>query len=560
MTTLRSDTRPQDAPDPCIGLSCVEGHRQPSGRNQKSCWAGVSLSLAELQGQNAQYMDHLDPSVSNKLDMFVSGHRDPPSEAEVDDEELHETEIGKTLASKTPSIPETTHSNIVDSTSDTWLDLHPGATEFPTTFSTRTTENAEMTSPVDLKYDDSSEDDKVSSSENTCNGDLSREEMRKFADAMMTFSKDLLKQVYLESTSPNVVVSPLSIALGLLHLTLGAEKETEKELLQTLHVESLPCLHEKLQKISKRLVQTALSIAARIYVQKGFQIKKSFLEKSEKLYRSKPVNLGPSMKENVKSINKWVSDATKGKITNFLTSIPEEVVLILLNAIHFKGIWKNKFDPSQTSEDTFFVNDEESKLVDMMHAALYPLSYHMVEKLDSQVARLPFKGNMSFVIVMPYQTEWNVSNILDKLNKSELYSRFHKQKPTTLKVPKLNLNFKLELTRALSNLGLGKLFTDPDLGRISNEDLVVSSVEHQATLDLNEDGVEAAGATAILTSRSLSTFSVNRPFFFFLIDDNTGVVLFCGYVRDPKPDSLKKKREPSLNPEIKFLHKGSIPK
>ncbi|KAM5182141.1 alpha-2-antiplasmin isoform 1-T2 [Mantella aurantiaca] len=483
--------------------------------------------------------------------------------AEVD-EELPANEVGTIPFTTTPSTTETTHSEIVDSTSDTWSDIHPGATtEFTTTSCTPKMQNTETTTSGAPKHDESDEDDtdeKISSSENTCNGDLSKAEMRKFADAMMTFSKDLLKQVHLESKSPNVVVSPLSIALALLQLTLGAEKETEKRLLEALHVESFPCLHERLQKVTKRLMQTTLSIAARMYVDKDFTIKESFLEKSEKLYGSKPVNLGPSKKENLESINKWVSDATKGKIENFLSDLPDKVVLILLNAIHFKGFWKNKFDPSKTSEDSFYLNDDESALVDMMHAKLYPLSYYTLDKLDSQVARLSFKGNLSFVIVMPHQTVWNVSNILDKLNKTELYSRFHREKPTSLKVPKLNLNFKLGLKSALTNLGLGQLFKEPNLKGISEEKLVVSSVEHQSTLDLNEEGVEAAGTTAVVTSRSLSTFSVNRPFFFLLIDDNTGFVLFCGYVRNPKPTSHKKKRDPSLYPETFYLPKGLIPK
>ncbi|XP_040194310.1 alpha-2-antiplasmin [Rana temporaria] len=472
----------------------------------------------------------------------------------IDEEELPATEIETTLVSTTPLTTKATHSNIVDSTSDTWSDLFPWATEFTTT-STPAIQN-ETEAP---KYEDSIEDDqdeKISSSENACNGDFSKTEMNQFADAMMKFSTDLLKQVHLGSKSSNVVVSPLSIALGLLQLTLGAEKETEKKLLETLHVESMPCLHEKMHKVTKRLVQTALNIASRMYVDKSFKMKEEFLVKSAKLYGSKPVNLGPDMSQNLESINKWVSDATKGKITDFLSSISEKVVLILLNAIHFKGVWKNKFDPRMTSEDTFYVNDEESMLVDMMQANKYPLRFFTSEKLDSQVAKLPFKGNMSFVIVMPHQMEWNVSNILDKLNKSELYSRLHREKPTALRVPKLNLNFKLELTNALSSLGLGQLFRKPDLGKISDDELVVSSVEHQCTLDLNEEGVEAAAATAVVTSRSLSTFSVNRPFLFLLIDDNTGLVLFFGYVREPKPSSPRKKKDP----ETKFLSKGAIPK
>lgn len=137
-----------------------------------------------------------------------------------DEEELPATEIGTTLVSTTPLTTKATHSNIVDSTSDTWSDLFPWATTEFTTTSTPAIQN-ETVAP---KYEDSIEDDqdeKISSSENACNGDFSKTEMKQFADAMMKFSTDLLKQVHLGSKSSNVVVSPLSIALGLLQLTLG---------------------------------------------------------------------------------------------------------------------------------------------------------------------------------------------------------------------------------------------------------------------------------------------------------------------------------------------------
>ncbi|XP_068122458.1 alpha-2-antiplasmin [Hyperolius riggenbachi] len=342
----------------------------------------------------------------------------------------------------------------------------------------------------------------------------------------------------------------------------GAEDETEKQLLETLHVGSLSCLHEKLHKVTRRLTQTAISVATRMYVKKGFQMKKEFLKKSEKLYGAKPVNLKPSMKENVESINKWVSDATQGKIKNFLSTVPTNVVLMLLNAIHFRGVWNTKFDSSKTSPYPFYINHEDTVTVDMMQAYKYPLSYFMSEKLDSQVARLPFKGNMSFVVVIPNQVAWNMSKILENLNKGELYSRFHKEKPSFVKFPKLCVNFKLELTEALTKLGLGQLFSSPNLGKITDEPLFVSSVEHQSTLDLNEDGVEAAGTTAIISSRSLLTFTVNRPFIFILFDDNSGLPLFVGFVRNPKPGSPKKEKGPVVSHEVfsPIDTKSSIPK
>ncbi|KAM3934094.1 alpha-2-antiplasmin [Leptodactylus fuscus] len=490
------------------------------------------------------------------------------SSAEVDYEQFV-TETPTTPFPTTP-LPEATQPAIVESTSDAFCDLYPHLPEcFTTTTSTTTTaapeEGDKSEQAAAPQQDEHSMEDKddlasSSSSEDLCREELSRADMQTFEHAMNTFSKDLLKQIHQESNNPNVVVSPFSIALGLLQLALGAENDTERRILETLHVESLQCLHEKLQKVTKRLVETSLSVATRMYFQKGFHIKNSFLERSKRLYRTKPANLLENMQQNVEDINKWVKEATRGKIPNFLSTIPANVVLMLLNAIHFKGIWRTKFDPAKTSPDVFTINDEEEVMVDMMHSTKYPLSFFRLEKLDSQVARIPFKGNVSFVVIIPNQMNWNLSRLLDNLNRTELYDRFHKEKPTILKVPKLNLDFKLELSNSLTNLGLGQLFRNPNLKGISDSPLFVSSVEHQSTLQLNEEGVEAAAVTTVVLSRSLTTFSMNRPFLFFLYDDFVRLPLFLGYVRNPKPGFQKKRREPSFIPENKPVTKGSIPK
>ncbi|XP_040279492.1 alpha-2-antiplasmin [Bufo bufo] len=487
------------------------------------------------------------------------------SSAEVNVEDFF-TDATETTSFHTTPRTEASHPTFVESTSDTLSDIYPDHTEFfTTTTSTAAPEEASVPDPSAVFQDDEhshEEEEEVasSSSENVCDGELSHADMQTFEQAMNAFSKDLLKQVELESESPNVVVSPFSIGLGLLQLTLGAENETEKEILETLHVESLQCLHEKLQKVTKRLVASSLSVATRMYVKKGFHIKRKFLKRSEQLYGTKPVNFKQNMRQTLVAINKWVSDATRGKIPHFLSELQSNVVLILLNAIHFKGLWKNRFDPTKTVQDVFNINDEESVMVDMMQSGKYPLSFFLHEKLESQVARLPFKGNMSFVIVMPLQMNWNLSRLLDNLNRTELYNRFHKEKPTILRVPKLNLDFKLQLNNVLSKLGLEQLFTHPNLKGISDDPLFVSSVEHQSTLQLNEEGVEAAAVTASVMSRSLFTFSINRPFLYFLFDDITGLPIFLGYVRNPKPGSQKKTKDQSINLDSRRFTKGSIPK
>uniref|UniRef100_F6SM07 Serpin peptidase inhibitor, clade F (alpha-2 antiplasmin, pigment epithelium-derived factor), member 2 n=1 Tax=Xenopus tropicalis TaxID=8364 RepID=F6SM07_XENTR len=265
----------------------------------------------------------------------------------------------------------------------------------------------------------------------------------------------------------------------------------------------------------------------------------SLLTYSEKWYGSKPLHLGGSKKKNLESINKWVKDITEGQIPHFLSDLPQDVLLILLNAMHFKGVWKNTFDPSLTSEDSFYINDDMSVPVEMMSAQKYPFSWFFLESIESQVAKFQFKGNMSFVVLMPYSSTWNLSKLLANFSQSDLYSRFPREKNTNLKMPKLNLDYKLELRNPLTNLGLGQLFTNPDLSGITNEALVVSSIQHQSSLELNEEGVEASAVTAVITSRSHSVYRINRPFLFFLFEDTMGIPLFMGHVRNPNPGFQK---------------------
>lgn len=101
----------------------------------------------------------------------------------------------------------------------------------------------------------------------------------------------------------------------------------------------------------------------------------------------------------------------------------------------------------------------------------------------------------------------------------------------------------------LPEAGLQELFQAPDLRGISDQSLVVSSVQHQSTLELSEAGVEAAAATSSAMSRmSLSSFSVNRPFLFFILEDTTSLPLFVGSVRNPNPGAQRERKEQQDSP------------
>ncbi|NXR06312.1 A2AP protein, partial [Semnornis frantzii] len=390
--------------------------------------------------------------------------------------------------------------------------------------------------------------------------EMTLKKSRRLADGLMRFSIDLLREVQLESNSTNVILSPLSIALALSHLALGAANETEKHLLEVMHLESVPCLHHLLGTLRSRLTESTLSLASHLYLQKGFEVKEKFLEDSEKFYGAKPVTLSGVSKDDLQAINKWVKEATKGQIPAFLQQLPASTVMLLLNAIHFHGFWRNKFDPSFTGPDVFHLDNDFVVPVEMMKAQKYSLSWFTLESQDIQVAKFPFKSNMSFVVIVPNQYTWSSPHVLENFPYKQLCRLFPREVPTTVKIPKIKLDYQLELNKVLSQMGLQELFTSPDLQKITDEPLFVSSIQHQSTLELKEDGMEASAGTGVAVSRSVSAFSLDRPFVFFIFEDEAGIPLFVGSVQNPNPNAAPQIKDPRDSHEATDVKEYPMPK
>ncbi|XP_012666389.1 alpha-2-antiplasmin [Otolemur garnettii] len=385
-----------------------------------------------------------------------------------------------------------------------------------------------------------------------CKGSPTPEQTHRLAQAMMAFTVDLFSLVAQTSTCPNLILSPLSVVLALSQLALGAQNQTLHRLQQVLHAESEPCLPHLLSHLCRNLGPGALRLAARMYVQKGFPVKEDFLEQSEQLFGAKPMSLTGRQEEDLANINQWVKEATEGKIEEFLSELPDKTVLLLLNAIHFQGFWRSKFDPSLTQRDSFHLDEQFTVPVEMMQAGTYPLRWFLLEQPEIQVAHFPFKNNVSFVVVVPTYFGWNASQVLANLSWDILHQPSLRERPTKVRLPKLHLKHEMDLVGTLSQLGLQELFQAPDLRGISDESLVVSSVLHQSTLELSEVGVEAAAATSTAMSRmSFSSFSVNRPFLFFIVEDTTGLPLFVGSVKNPNPSAQRELKEQQDSPDNK---------
>lgn len=358
----------------------------------------------------------------------------------------------------------------------------------------------------------------------------SLETKRVLGSGIMRLGLQLLKNLKAGPDQPNVIISPLSVSLALSQLALGAMNETKELLLQHLQADALPCYHKSLSHVLRQLRKSTLQIATRIYLRSGFVPKQEFLQESQKMYRSEAATLG-----DIQHVNQWVEKATNSQITDFLSSLPPNLVLLLINAVHFKGEWLTRFDPRFTSSEQFYIDDKQVVNVDMMLGPKYPLSVLTHNELEAQVARLPFKGHKSLLVIMPISGQVNVSAIGDKLNVSDLYNRFPRARSMQVKMPKFKMEFGEELQEVLTKIGLGELFSGPNLAGIAEGPLLVSSVQHKSSMEINEEGAEVAATTSVSISRSNPSFTVNQPFFFALMDDSTQTPLFLGVITNPNP-------------------------
>ncbi|XP_018586099.1 alpha-2-antiplasmin-like [Scleropages formosus] len=359
---------------------------------------------------------------------------------------------------------------------------------------------------------------------------FSQEAKRAVGVAIMKLGLQLLENLKTSPEQPNVITSPLSISLALSQLALGAKNETETLLLAALHAQDLPCYHWILRKTVQHLGVQALKVASRMYLKPGFELKQAFVEESRRIYSSEPAPL-----VGLEEINQWVENATHGQITKFLSSLPLDVVLMLVNAVHFKGEWQARFDPKFTSRDLFYIDSKNTVHVDMMQGPKYPLRVMVDKEMGVQVARFAFKEEMSLLVVMPIADEVNVSTIVPRLDPSDLYNHLPRETNMQVKLPKFKLEYSQELKDSLTCMGLGQLFSAPDLSGIADGFLKVSSVQHKSSMELHEEGAEAAASTVVIVSRSNPTFTVNQPFFFAIMDDATRVPLFLGVITNPNP-------------------------
>ncbi|XP_069074131.1 serpin B6-like isoform X2 [Pleurodeles waltl] len=374
-------------------------------------------------------------------------------------------------------------------------------------------------------------------------------------EANTSFALDLWKKLSENDSKKNLFYSPISISSALAMVFLGAQGDTAAQMVQALQLHKAKDVHPGFQslisEINKPDTKYLLRIANRLFGEKSYSFNTGFLDSCNKFYLSEleQVDFQQEYEAARGQINSWVEGKTEGKIQNLLGqgTLDSLTKLVLVNAIYFKGNWADQFKKDHTKEMPFRINKNETKPVQMMfRKGKYPMTY--IGEQQTKIIELPYEDKeLSMIVMLPDDIN-DDSTGLEKLERQLTHEKFADwTKPETmtsrevdLYLPRFQLEENYDLKSSLASLGMHDAFdmVKSDFSGMSDRnDLVLSKVVHKAFVDVNEEGTEAAAATAaIMTVECISIvqrFMVDHPFLFFIRHNKTGNILFCGRFCSP---------------------------
>ncbi|XP_022170552.1 uncharacterized protein LOC111033912 [Myzus persicae] len=376
----------------------------------------------------------------------------------------------------------------------------------------------------------------------------------------------------------NAVISSISVKLVLLMLYEGALGNTAKQ------IEQIVGISGRKQNIRERYSQKLqslqshdkddyeLDIGTKLFMDISVQPKPDFIETISRWYNSsfevvdfsKPVNA-------VHSINQWAETLTHGRIQQLISEAEtkESTVLLLLNAIYFKGYWTIPFNKDLTKRGTFYLNSKTAVDVPLMTAYNY-FKLSTLESLNARLISLPYQGN-KFVMYIILPDEINgLDDLINRINPSLLGESIKNMKMFSTKVvlPKFNFEYTSILGPLLQKLGITDMFgQNANLTNLGNDgqfgSLIVSNILQKAGLEVNEQGSTAHAATEVDLDHRFggsidAVFEVDRPFLFMIEDITMDTIVFVGQVMNPLSQGSPVVSIPPVNTPTPIKSVGNV--
>jgi serpin B len=362
-----------------------------------------------------------------------------------------------------------------------------------------------------------------------------------------SFALDLYQN--LRALKGNLFLSPYSISTALAMVHAGARGNTQRQMGQALHFPSdLKDLHSSFAQLEKKVGEAGmqrhvqLKTANALWPQKGIIFLETFLALTRKFYGAQitPVDFGDT--ETARhAINSWVEERTEAKIKNLIAPgiLNALTRLVLVNAIYFKGDWVWPFDPNLTSEASFLAKKGESVSVPMMTGKH---TFRYAEDESLQILELPYSGgDLNMLVLLPAETD-GLARLEEALTVGNLdrWTKNMAEAEVDVFLPRFELSFPFRLDETLISMGMVDTFSgNADFSGMNGmNELFIGAMLHKAFVTVNEQGTEAAAATAMVVQlKALSfpaiVFRADHPFVFLIRENGTGSILFIGRISDP---------------------------
>jgi serpin B len=398
-----------------------------------------------------------------------------------------------------------------------------------------------------INNDDNDEDDKIPPTY-----DVIDEGMNEYVNSCNEFSFDMYKQ--LVNSNENVFFSPYSISTALGMAYEGARGKTATEMASVLDFPEDDQTRRDMVKaaqslLNKETTSYELSAANAYWLKHGKNLENEYRNVIESYYMAhgEELDFAGDAAGSVETINTWVEEQTNDRIKDLLSvsDIKPLTYLILTNAIYFKSDWKYQFDPEATEEMSFYKSGGEEELRNFMHMSDEDKKLNYADNSDAQLLQLPYKDEeLSMFILLPKKND--ISSVEAKLNHEYLSNLKDEISANWVDVylPKFKFEQKYKLASTLSSMGMPTAFgMGADFSGITTDtELYIDKVIHQSFVEVNEEGTEAAAATAVVMEEKGGSgpeeprpilFRADHPFIFLIEHKDTGQILFMGKVENP---------------------------
>lgn len=380
-------------------------------------------------------------------------------------------------------------------------------------------------------------------------------------DANDQFAFDLYQR-YAGEKDPNanVFFSPFSISSAMAMVYEGAKGQTAQEIGSVFHFPTdigqvRSGYQAALNSFSDISAPASLTTANAIWVQNGYQLLSDYTDAIKTYYDGSIANVDFENEPVVaaSTINQWVDVETAGKIQDIVppAGVDPHTRLILTNAIYFKDAWNSPFEKYMTQEKDFTANDGSHVQASMMEQTS---NFSYADTGTAQLLQLPYRdSNTSMVIILPKNGDLSALEGSLSYAKVNGWEQNASDQLVDVSLPKFTIQTDEHMPTDLEAMGMPTAFspTDADFSGIApipdpSKNLYISDVIHKAFIDTDEDGTEAAAATAVVVAEPQAigprptqqpiVFNADHPFMFFIQQDQTSNILFAGRVVDPADD------------------------